>query len=66
MTEGTKKLLYEAYEYCETHGKSAQFTIQYMQDFADTELETVFDFLFEELEENIKRAGIAFEIGSDE
>lgn len=39
------KLLEEAHEFCEDNDKSTEFTLEYMQDFADVDLDTVLDFI---------------------
>lgn len=45
MTKKTKDLLTEAYNYCDENDKSTEFMLQYMQDFANVDLDTVLDFI---------------------
>lgn len=45
MTKETKDLLTEAYNYCDENDKSTEFMLQYMQDFANVDLDTVLDFI---------------------
>lgn len=45
MRLNTKKKLIEAINYCENRQKSVEFTIQYMQDYADVDLDCVMKFL---------------------
>lgn len=45
MTKQTKDLLTEAYNYCDENDKSTEFMLQYMQDFANVDLDTVLDFI---------------------
>jgi hypothetical protein len=45
MTKQTKDLLTEAYNYCDENEKSTEFMLQYMQDFANVDLDTVLDFI---------------------
>ena len=46
MKNKTKLLLDEAYEYCEDNDKSAEFLIEYLQDFANVDLDRVMNYLF--------------------
>lgn len=45
MTKETKDLLTEAYNYCIENEKSSEFMLEYMQDFANVDLDTVLDFI---------------------
>ena len=45
MKGETKKLLDEAYEYCNENDKSTEFMLQYMQDFANVDLDCVINYL---------------------
>ena len=45
MTEVTKVLLAEAWKYCDEKDKSTEFMLQYMQDYADVDLDCVMSFL---------------------
>lgn len=45
MKKKTKKLLEEAKQYCDEHDKSTEFMLQYMQDVANVDLDTVISFL---------------------
>jgi hypothetical protein len=50
MKAGTKRKLFEAWQYCDDNDKSIEFMLQYMQDFAGVDLDCVINFL-----ENTKR-----------
>ena len=50
MNNELKASLKESFEYCGQKDKSIDFTIQYMQDFSNTDLDTVIEFLTTELE----------------
>lgn len=41
------KLLKEAYDYCEDNDKSTEYMLEYMQNFADVELDDVIEYLKE-------------------
>lgn len=45
MKQSTKDLLYEAKIYCRDTNRSLEFTIQYLQDFAEVNLDCVLKFL---------------------
>lgn len=45
MKAKTKQLLLEAEEYCNNNDKSTEFMLQYMQDFANVDLDCVINFL---------------------
>lgn len=45
MKKKTKQLLDEAKAYCDEHDKSTEFMIQYMQDTANVDLDTVISYL---------------------
>lgn len=51
MKEKTKALLREAQLYCDENDKSTEFMIQYMQDFANVDLDCVINFLTKERNE---------------
>jgi len=48
MTPSTKEKLRRAAEYCNKNNKSTEFMLQYMQDQAGVDLDTVITFLQEE------------------
>jgi len=48
MNEGTKLMLQIAQKYCDDNDKSTEFMIQYMQDFASVDFDTVMEFLEEQ------------------
>ena len=41
----TKQLLLEAHAYCDDEDKSTEFMIEYMQDFANVDLDCVMKYL---------------------
>ena len=45
MKESTKKLLEEAQKYCDDNDKSTEFMLEYMQDFANVDLDCVLNYL---------------------
>ncbi len=45
MKQKTKELLQEAYKYCNEKDKSTEFMLEYMQDFANVDLDCVLNFL---------------------
>ena len=45
MTGRTKSKLFEAWDYCDEHDKSTEFMLQYMQDFANVDLDCVLSFI---------------------
>lgn len=45
MKEETKALLKEAMDYCDDNDKSTEFMLQYMQDFANVDLDCVIKYL---------------------
>ena len=45
MKATTKALLKEAQEYCDENDKSTEFMLQYMQDIAKVDLDTVISYL---------------------
>lgn len=45
MKEVTKDKLREAQKYCDDNDKSTEFMLQYMQDFANVDLDCVLNFL---------------------
>ena len=45
MKRHTKMLLNQAWDYCDEHNKSTEFMIQYMQDYAGVDYDTVIDFI---------------------
>jgi hypothetical protein len=56
--EEKKSLLQKAYDFCNDNDKSTEFMLQYMQDFADVDLDDVISFLKEEnifIEEKLKK-----------
>jgi hypothetical protein len=52
IPEGKRLLLRSAYEYCEEKDKSTEFMLEYMQDVAKVDLDTVIEFL--QLEEKFE------------
>jgi hypothetical protein len=50
MKAKTKELLREAQQYCNDNDKSTEFMLQYMQDFANVDLDCVASFLREKLD----------------
>ena len=48
MKKETRKLLEEAKKYCDDNDKSTEFMLQYMQDVAEVDLDTVIEFLTED------------------
>ena len=50
MDQMTKALLTQAQEYCDVNDKSTEFMLQYMQDFAEVDLDAVLEFLQEQEE----------------
>lgn len=60
MKEVTKLKLKEAQEYCDQHDKSTPFMLEYMQDFANVNLDCVLSYLkkyggFKEVSQKQKR-----------
>lgn len=45
MKQVTKDKLKEAKEYCDENDKSTEFMLQYMQDFANVDLDCVMNYL---------------------
>jgi len=45
MKQETKNKLFEAWTYCNEHDKSTEFMLEYMQDFANVDLDCVIAFL---------------------
>ena len=45
MKESTKRKLAEAQAYCDDSDKSTEFMLEYMQDFADVNLDCVMAYL---------------------
>jgi len=45
MKKITKYLLAEAKQYCDDEDKSTEFMLQYMQDFANVDLDCVINYL---------------------
>jgi hypothetical protein len=45
MKDSTKKILLEAWAYCDREDKSTEFMLQYMQDVAKVSLDTVIKFI---------------------
>lgn len=48
LKEKTKNKLFEAWAYCDEMDKSTEYTLQYMQDFANVRLDTVLNFIYKE------------------
>lgn len=48
LTEEKRELLKIAQDYCDDEDKSTEFMIQYMQDFAEVDFDTVIVFLTEQ------------------
>ena len=48
MTKETKGLLDRAYKYCNENNKSTAFMLEFMQDFANVDLDCVLNFLEKE------------------
>jgi len=57
MKTETKDKLFEAWAYCHEHDKSTEFMLQYMQDFANVDLDCVISF-FRKLPMNNVKNGI--------
>lgn len=56
MSKGIKDaMLKEAYDWCNEHDKSTEFMLQYMQDVAGVDLDTVLLFLEEQNEKKWKK-----------
>lgn len=53
--ESRKHLLRAAREFCDDTDKSTEFMLQYMQDVAGVDLDTVMDFLEQNETHNIQR-----------
>jgi hypothetical protein len=49
MKPFTKIKLQEAYDYCCDEGKSTEFMLQYMQDYAGVNLDCVLNFIKDKL-----------------
>ena len=45
INEQTKYMLEIAHQFCDDEDKSTEFMIEYMQDFANTDLDTVIEYL---------------------
>lgn len=45
MKQKTKNKLFEAWQYCDDNNKSTEFMLQYMQDFANIDLDSVIKFI---------------------
>jgi len=45
MNKATEQILLDAWDYCNKEDKSTEFMIQYMQDVADVDFDTVIEFL---------------------
>jgi len=45
MKNITKDRLFTAWAYCDEYDKSTEFMLEYMQDFANVDLDCVLDFL---------------------
>lgn len=45
MKTSTKKLLEEVQQYCDDNDKSTEFMLEYMQDFANVDLDCVIKYL---------------------
>jgi len=41
----TKAKLFKAWQYCDDNDKSTEFMLQYMQDYAEVDLDCVINFL---------------------
>lgn len=54
MKASTIALLKEAHDYCDKHDKSTEFMLEYMQDVAGVDLDTVLDYLENKNENNGK------------
>jgi hypothetical protein len=52
MSEETRRLLKEAQDWCDDNDKSTEFMLEYMQDYANTDFDTVMSFLEEQMEES--------------
>ena len=48
MTEITKQKLKIAQEYCDENDKSTEFMLEFMQDYANVDLDCVMNFLEEQ------------------
>lgn len=70
MKQATKDKLKEAKEYCDENDKSTEFMLEYMQDFANVDLDCVMKYLEEENKkiihsEQYKLLDKAIEFGTD-
>ena len=54
MTESTKQKLQIAQEYCDENDKSTEFMLEFMQDYANVDLDCVMNFLEEQHKKNKK------------
>ena len=59
MKKSTENKLQEAKEYCNENDKSVEFTLQYMQDYANVDLNCVIKFL---TKENGKITGLVTDV----
>ena len=50
----TEQKLKEAVQYCNDNDKSTAFMLQYMQDFANVDLDCVMNFLYKKTKQNEK------------
>lgn len=57
LSQAKKQLLLEAKNYCDAKDKSTEFMLQYMQDFADVDHDTVIHFLTVGTHASFKPAG---------
>lgn len=60
MRKETKKLLFEAYNYCKDNNKSTEYMLDYIQDMANVDLDCVLRFLKEnnKIQEIIKNTNL--------
>ena len=54
MTESTKQKLKIAQEYCDENDKSTEFMLEFMQDYANVDLDCVMNFLYEQHKKQTK------------
>ena len=45
MKQTTKKILFDAWQYCDDNDKSTEFMLQYMQDVAGVDFDCVIKFI---------------------
>ena len=55
MTESTKQKLKIAQEYCDENDKSTEFMLEFMQDYANVDLDCVMNFLQEQHKKQTKQ-----------